>query len=275
VYEGVFNGFLPVAVKVIERGSDKHVAREIALLTTLRNCPNIIHMHEAFQKDSAVLVFEKVKGMTEEHFLGHVTIERFRFVLKCLFEALAAAHEHNIVHRDVKLGNMLISDDWSQVRLIDWGCGTVIKDKMSSRAGARSVRSIEMMLGYEGYGTLGDMWAMGAFICSTLCGGTVPWKSSTSAEALIQMAAYFGRRSVVDLARRLHLDMDDSLRGQILGVPSKRLSDAYARFQRRLRDPLLIDLMHRLMTVLLEERYSATDALNHPFFKDGRQVPVH
>jgi serine/threonine protein kinase len=153
VYEGTYRETHPAAIKVIERGSERTVEKEIAILTRLRGLPHIIQLYEVINVSCTLLVFELLNGIDPETYYRDITLDRFRHVLRSLLTALKAAHDAGIVHRDVKLGNILISEDWNDVRLIDWGCGCEISDHMSHRAGSRSVRSIEMFLEYDGYGT--------------------------------------------------------------------------------------------------------------------------
>ena len=268
VYEGMYKGKYPAAIKIIERGSEKLVEKEIFLLNELKGLPHIVQLYEVIHAESQLLVFELLKGMSEDDFYAGVTLDRFRFVLRCLFEALAAAHAHGIVHRDVKFGNILIAADWSDVKLIDWGCGSVISDSLSSKAGSRSVRSIEMLLGCRTYKTKCDMWAMGVFIFTVLCGGVCPWRKSTSWETVIAMAAFLGRRNTLKMAEHYRCEMPADIIESVRTAEPQRFRSCYADEMRPLCDKKLIDLMHRLLVMSPDERLSAEEALAHPFFAD-------
>ncbi|OHS98135.1 Casein kinase II subunit alpha' [Tritrichomonas foetus] len=272
VYEGVYQGKYPAAIKIIERGSRRLVEKEIDLLTKLRDLPNIIQLYEVIDlEETTLLVFERVKSIKPEEFYATVTLPKFRYVLKCLFTALRAAHEHNIVHRDVKLGNILISPDYKTVKLIDWGCSSMVKSKLSSKAGSRTCRSLEMLLGYDGYETAGDMWAMGSFIYTVLCGGVLPWREPNSWQTIVKLASYFGRRNTLELAANLDCQVPEDVVEAIQNAVPTRLSANYDQEMKDLFDPDLIDLMHHLLTINYEVRYSAEDALCHPFFEEEEE----
>jgi serine/threonine protein kinase len=53
-----------VAIKVIERGSERLVAAEIAFLQRLRGLPHIIQLLQVITQDHTFLVFELCKGMS-------------------------------------------------------------------------------------------------------------------------------------------------------------------------------------------------------------------
>ena len=267
VYEGVYKKKYPAAIKVIERGSEKLVEKEVSLLNELKGLPHIVQLYEVIHDESTLLVFELLKGMEEDDFYDELSLDRLRFVLRCLFEALDAAHKVGIVHRDVKLGNILIAKDWSDVKLIDWGCGSPIRSELSSKAGSRSIRSIDMLLGNREYGVKGDSWAMGVFIYTILCGGTLPWRRPTSWETVVRMASFVGRTNTLRLAERYNCEVPDDVIEQIKNIEPRRFKSYYAPEMRHLRDDKLIDLMHKLLLIQPEERWGAAQALSHPFFQ--------
>ena len=267
VYSGIYKNKYPAAIKIIERGSRRLVAKEIDLLKKLRGLPHIIQLYEVMDlEETTLLVFERAESMSSDDFYSKLTLSNFRQVLRRLLTALLSAHEKGIVHRDVKLGNIMISPDYSDLKLIDWGCGATIKEKMSSKAGSRTCRSIEMLLGFEGYEAAGDMWAVGAFIYTVLCGGKLPWRMPNSWQTIVALSAYFGRRNTLELAQNLGCEIPDDVVEAIKAETPTRLSANYSPNMKNLQNRDLIDLMHHLLDINYETRYSAEEALDHPFF---------
>jgi casein kinase II subunit alpha len=267
VYEGTYES-RPAAVKVIERGSEHTVEREIAVLLRLRGMRNIVQLWAVIRADSTLLIFELVPGISRETFYADVTIPRLRHVLRCLLEALRCAHSVGIVHRDVKLANVLVSADWATVRLIDWGCACQVSGDMSPRAGSRPVRSIEMLLQDGDYGTAADMWAVGVLIWTTLCGGETPWRADSSWNTLVQIAGFVGRRPTIELARSIGTQIPDDVYEDIYRVPRRNFADCFAPAMRSVADPHLVDLMEKLLVIWKEVRLTAQEALAHPFFAE-------
>jgi serine/threonine protein kinase len=266
VYAGTYESNSQVAIKIIELGSDTAIEKEIGILSALKGVPQVIQLYEAVFGEPTVLVFEYFPGISSEQFFAEITLPRFRLVIQSLLQALKAAHRLGIVHRDVKLSNVMVSPDWSTVKLLDWGCGASIADKLSSRAGSRSARSVEMLMGFEGYKTGGDLWSVGAFIYSVLCGGKIPWKAATPMDTLVELASFFGGKQLIDVIKELKVEIPPVHLERIAVAPRKRFHDFYAQEMKHVRDRDLVTLMQALLSLKREERPSAAQALGHPFF---------
>ena len=63
VYEGMYKEKTPVAIKLIERGSEHLISLEVELLEKLRGLPNIVQLFEVIKKENTVLVFELVNSL--------------------------------------------------------------------------------------------------------------------------------------------------------------------------------------------------------------------
>jgi eukaryotic-like serine/threonine-protein kinase len=122
-----------VAIKVLEfaNGADTELERvqhkaflaEASLAGKL-NHPHIVDIYDAVvEPDRSYLVMEYVAGSTLEK---HSTRERLlpmgkvvEIIFKCI-RALEYAHQHGIIHRDIKPGNILLSAD-GETKLSDFG----------------------------------------------------------------------------------------------------------------------------------------------------------
>lgn len=54
-----------------------------------------------------------------------LTEPEVRYYLKALVEGVGHIHKHNIIHRDLKLGNMLINDSMD-LKIADFGLATSV-----------------------------------------------------------------------------------------------------------------------------------------------------
>ncbi|OHS95726.1 Casein kinase II subunit alpha' [Tritrichomonas foetus] len=267
VYQGTYHRKQNVAIKVIERGSERLIETEVELLNQLRGAPHVIQLLEVIESDRTLLVFELLNGIDSESIWDHFTINRLRYLLKSVLEALDAAHSLGIVHRDVKLSNILVSPHFNDVKLIDWGCGTYVGDEMSTKAGSRQCRPPEMLLGYRNYGTGCDIWAVGVLILYILSYGCLPWKARTAESALIKMSEFFGGNEIDKLAKRLNIEIDVDVDDEFYDDPQATLEDCFSEELQALCDPELVSLMKYLMTFDYRKRPTAKEALDHPFFK--------
>jgi len=125
-----------VAIKVLppEKVSDPERKQRFvqeAKAASVLNHPNIITVYDVDEADGFVfIVMEYVPGKTLSDLISRKGM-RLKDTLSYsvqIADALAAAHEAGIVHRDVKPGNVMVSDTGS-VKVLDFGLA-----KLSERA---------------------------------------------------------------------------------------------------------------------------------------------
>lgn len=76
------------------------------------------------------------------------------------------AHCQGIMHRDIKLKNIIIESETNNVRLIDWGLGEFYYPnyEYSVRVGTKPFKSPELLLGYNKYDYAIDIWSVGCIL---------------------------------------------------------------------------------------------------------------
>jgi serine/threonine-protein kinase len=102
--------------------------REARVLASL-NHPNISVIHDKFEEveGTVYLVLEYVPGQTlaERIAKGPLKLEEALSTALQIAEALSAAHEHDVIHRDLKPGNIKITQE-GKVKVLDFGLAKVI-----------------------------------------------------------------------------------------------------------------------------------------------------
>src|SRR5262245_24930280 len=96
--------------------------REARALAAL-NHPHIVTIFTTEDSDGIrFLTMELVEGRTLDQVIpaGGVSIAKFFDVATALADALAAAHQRQITHRDLKPGNVMVADD-GRVKVLDFG----------------------------------------------------------------------------------------------------------------------------------------------------------
>ena len=105
-----------------------------------------------------------------------------KYFFKQIIEALHYIHQKNIVHRDIKLDNILL-DHEGNVKICDFGVSKLVKpgEKMMEQCGTPAYIAPEILLdrGYKGFGV--DVWSAGVVLFSMLY-GTVPFKGNSMSE---------------------------------------------------------------------------------------------
>ncbi len=101
------------------RGRFEREARAVAAL----NHPNIITIYSVEEQDTVLfLTMELVEGKTLADLLPRqgMPIEQVLQVAIPLADAIGAAHQRGITHRDLKLANVMVSDE-GRVKVLDFG----------------------------------------------------------------------------------------------------------------------------------------------------------
>jgi serine/threonine-protein kinase len=172
---------VPVALKLLtlggtggepERQAYLRFAREAEAAGRLRH-PNIVALHDA-QAASGLFVFELMSSGTLAERLaagGPLSPPAGRRLALDLLAALGAAHEHGIVHRDVKPANVLY-DAAGNAKLGDFG-GAHLADFGQTQTGGflgtLAYMSPEQITGAP-IGFSADLYALGATLFEALTG---------------------------------------------------------------------------------------------------------
>src|SRR5690348_4460714 len=109
----------PVAVKILradlaEQPRARRRFESEAFSAARLAHPNIVTVYDSGEDDGLpFLVMERLPGPTlaDELRAGALPLERTLAVAAEILSALAAAHDAGIVHRDIKPGNVLLTDD--------------------------------------------------------------------------------------------------------------------------------------------------------------------
>lgn len=136
-----------VAVKILKPSisgneeSRKRIVREAKICATIEH-PNIVKVYDlATLNGSICLVMELLEGLTLKDMLlreGAMNIERSIRIMGMTAEALARAHSFDIVHRDIKPGNIFLThhrgiSDF--VKLLDFGIAFTIGGSRLTKEG--------------------------------------------------------------------------------------------------------------------------------------------
>jgi CTD kinase subunit alpha len=92
-----------------------------------------------------------------------ITDEQVKYYMKSILEGLQYIHSCDILHRDIKGANVLVSNN-GEVKLADFGLARNVAPNVecyTNRVVTLWYRSPELLLGVTKYTTKVDMWALG------------------------------------------------------------------------------------------------------------------
>jgi len=126
------------AVKISSKEEDGY-SNELIELMILKLCdhPNIVSFYGAWKKgDEIFLAIEHCGGGAVSDFyqVWNVRLNEEEIALVCreTLKGLQYLHEHNIIHRDIKGANILITDS-GDVKIIDFGVSAILTGTVNKR----------------------------------------------------------------------------------------------------------------------------------------------
>ncbi|XP_051507936.1 serine/threonine-protein kinase 33-like [Myxocyprinus asiaticus] len=177
----------------------KRLEREVSILKQVKH-EHIIHLEEVFETPKRMyLVTELCEGGDLKDLLQknkRFTEEETRHIIRSLSEAIVYLHKIDIVHRDLKLENILVKschqgndNDMVNIKVTDFGLsvqkgGVGIENMLQATCGTPIYMAPEVINGHQ-YSQQCDVWSIGVIMYMLLC-GEPPFKSS-SEERLSEM----------------------------------------------------------------------------------------
>jgi serine/threonine protein kinase/tetratricopeptide (TPR) repeat protein len=169
-------------------------AREARVLASL-NHPNIATIYDELQEAEGVgyLVLEYIPGQTlAERIAGaRLKPQEALSIAQKIAEAVAAAHEHEVIHRDLKPGNIKITPE-GRIKVLDFGLakalGGEVVDQQSTVTepgrviGTPAYMCPEQVRGLETDKRC-DIWSFGCVLYEMLT-GKVPFEGETVSDTL-------------------------------------------------------------------------------------------
>ena len=237
-----------VAMKVIKKDKEneldeQEIRNEIDILKKLSH-PNIVKIYEFYiSENHYYIITEYCKDGELFCYIKNRYSERQLAVLFYqVFSGLWYLHENKILHRDIKLENIMISEKEKDnstgeelfwVKIIDFGTAKLFEKNKKEKDVVGSSYYIAPEVLKQNYNEKCDTWSVGVILYMTLVG----------------RAPFDGKD-------------DEEIINKISSVD-------YNKNEQRLvkHSPEVRDLVSKLLEKDIDKRYSARDALEHPWFK--------
>ncbi|MHC4593460.1 MAG: protein kinase domain-containing protein [Planctomycetota bacterium] len=168
--------------------------REARVLASL-NHPNIATIYDEFQEteDVAYLILEYIPGQTLAERIAKrpLKLEDALSIALQIAEAVAVAHEHDVIHRDLKPGNIKITPE-GKVKVLDFGLakavgGEEVDQQSTVTEPGRVIGTPAYMSPEQARGKpadkRSDIWSFGCVLYEMLT-GKVPFKGETISDTL-------------------------------------------------------------------------------------------
>jgi len=181
--------FVPLD-SLISADDVNRVYAEIGVLRGLRH-PNIVQLYDAFPlRDKICFVMEYCGGGEMQQYLeerGPISEDELYHIGCQMVEAIKYCHDMKIIHRDLKLENILFSNDSkTQIKIVDFGIAGMFAGAHSERSDAGSLLYIapEVLTKEDNRANpMLDIWSIGC-IFYYLLSGVHPFEYETQEEII-------------------------------------------------------------------------------------------
>ncbi|XP_063674268.1 SNF-related serine/threonine-protein kinase-like isoform X10 [Bolinopsis microptera] len=224
----VFSGQM-VAVKVIDKTKldqreTDHLLKEVQCMKLVRH-PNVVRLyHVITTKNKLYLVLELGSGGDLLDYLNKmpdgIGEERTREYFGQIIRAIAYCHHLHIVHRDLKPENIIFNEDYSVLKLTDFGFSNEFSpgEKLMTYCGSWKYSAPEILLQEEYDPPAVDVWSLGVMLFQMVA-GRLPFSEVNQSETLTKIMD-----GSYEMPDEISDDLKDLLSRMIVVDPKDRIT---------------------------------------------------
>ena len=236
-----------VAMKVIKKDKEneldeQEIRNEIDILKKLSH-PNIVKIYEFYISENHYYIITEYckEGELFSYIKNKYSERQLAVLFYQVFSGLWYLHENKILHRDIKLENIMISEKEKDnstgeelfwVKIIDFGTAKLLEKNKKENDVVGSSYYIAPEVLKQNYNEKCDTWSVGVILYMTLV-GRAPFDGKDDEEIIHKISSVDYNRNEPRLVKH---------------------------------SPEVRDLVSKLLEKNIDKRYSAKEALEHPWF---------
>lgn len=192
--------------------------------------------------------------------LPHILIKLYSYQL---LRSIAYIHGIGICHRDIKPPNILIDPTTHMLKLCDFGSAKKLSPSEANVAYicSRHYRAPELIFGATHYDCAIDVWSVGCVIAEMVLGEPI-FCGESALDQLAEIIKVLGTPTQAQILQ-MNSNSEEVKLPKIKAKPwNKVLKNG---------EPLLLELLSKILIYNPKERLKPIEALAHPYFDDLRQ----
>lgn len=253
--------------------------REISILKQYQHA-NIVQLLDITaneRKNSIYLVFEfcdfDLSALIQKY-KNPFNESQIKTLVMQLVSALQYLHQHDVIHRDIKLSNLLYNS-FGQLKLADFGLARKYTSKtkdLTSIVVTLHYRAPELLMNCTNYNAAIDIWAVGCVLFELLT-NEVLFNANSELDQLLFIFSILGTPST---ALWPELNSMPLIVGNTISLsyyqnkyPYNELCDRLSRVS-----PEGYDFINRCLAYSPTKRINTKDALSHAYFTTSSPLPT-
>ncbi|WFD15994.1 non-specific serine/threonine protein kinase [Malassezia arunalokei] len=280
VFEGVnvsTSTYDKCIIKVLKPVKKKKIKREIKILQNLMGGPNVVQLIDVVrdpQSKTPSIITEYIDNTDFKVLYPTFTDYDVRYYIFELLKALDFCHSRGIMHRDVKPHNVMIDHEKRKLRLIDWGLAEFYHPHMeyNVRVASRYFKGPELLVDFQEYDYSLDMWSLGCMFASMIFRKEPFFHGHDNYDQLVKICKVLGTDDFQVYLDKYKIELDSHYDAILGRYPRKPWSRFVTPENQHFVSDEAIDFLDKLLRYDHQERLTAQEAQNHPYFDPVRAL---
>lgn len=247
--------------------------REISILRSIEN-PYCVKLYDviATSKGHIYLVFEYCEHDLDvllKEFKKPFAESEIKTIMLQLFNAVSYLHENQIIHRDIKLSNLLYNNK-GELKVADFGLSRLLPvttsiEMMTLKVVSLYYRAPELLLGARTYSTSIDEWACGCVMAELLRGEAL-FTGDNEIEVILRIFDILGAPNTTICPELMELEL---VQTKAIDIHRESILKAYNNLQHYFSVDFSRDgfeLLNLLLCYDPTKRIASRNAANHNYF---------
>ncbi|TDW60284.1 protein kinase domain-containing protein [Oceanimonas baumannii] len=278
VYKGIHKSTKEhVTIKILEKDRADKIRREISVLRRLKGGRNVAHIFDVVKdynvnKKCIVMHFYKNDNLiTRNTTLDEREVKLYMYQL---LNGLNEAHGKGVIHRDIKPSNIVINRKRMRLKIIDWGMADFYHPykEYHLRVGSHYYKAPELLLGMKQYDYSLDMWSFACLFSGLICNSFPFFKGKEEPDLLRSISGFFGKYELLSYIEKYSLSEPCKENLEAIYNGSEESKMVLESSGSSFKSELALDLISKVMRVDHQERLTAKEAMEHPYFDEVRNI---
>ena len=248
-----------ISQKKTEDAPNKQVLRELLVLMNFSH-PHIVKYNSVFVHHSNIVIEMEFCTSSLSNVIKQISkpfhVAQTKKIIRSIALGLKYLHDHDIIHRDIKPGNIFI-DENCIVKLGDFGSSRIItnynNDNLTPLVGTKWYKAPEIIFGNKLYDKSADIWSFGCLIAELFLLEPL-FPGATDFEMINLIFGFLGFSKE-----------DEQVLKPKLKINYKEMKDSIFESTFDTADKDSIDLMKKMLCANPKKRINIDEVLLHPY----------